>query len=440
MHVGNYVEEEGQEFEVQNGSFWVRLVPWLICAIATVFYCYAYVLRAYPSVMEPQLRHHFLIDATTFGTLTAFYYYAYTPMQLFVGVLLDRFGARGMLTVASAIATVGLFIFVSSHNLHAAEAGRFMLGVGAAFAYVTALKLTTLWLHPKHFAMMAGLTTGIGMLAAGLGDVALTKFVQVTGYQHALYMLVVLGVILTVCAILFVRNAPKNASKVQMAAKKKVSFKSLVFTLIKMFANPQMWVVGIIGMLLYMPASIFLDVYGIPYLERAYQVTPEMASMVVLMVFLGWVASGPFLGILSDKIGRRRLPLTVCSLGAAALFAIVLYVPGVSVTALFFLFFGIGMCCGVHPLCFAVSRENNPIQYSATSISLTNAFIMVGGFLQPFVGFLLDSDWKGQMSHGVRFYTTGDYHFALSILPIGLVLVAVLTFFMRETHCKVMLD
>lgn len=67
---------------------------WLMCALGAVFYAYEYFLRILPSVMEVPLRAHFDLSASGFGLLAAFYYYAYVPMQLPVGVLMDRFGPR----------------------------------------------------------------------------------------------------------------------------------------------------------------------------------------------------------------------------------------------------------------------------------------------------------------------------------------------------------
>jgi hypothetical protein len=60
-------------------------LPWLICGLAALFYCYEYFLRIAPSVMDHQLRMTYHLDATALGQLIAFYYFAYTPMQLVVG-------------------------------------------------------------------------------------------------------------------------------------------------------------------------------------------------------------------------------------------------------------------------------------------------------------------------------------------------------------------
>jgi len=64
----------------------------------------------------PQLREYFHISAGGFGLLASFYYFAYAPMQLPVGVSVDRLGPRRSLIVACLISTLGVFVFAYVKN------------------------------------------------------------------------------------------------------------------------------------------------------------------------------------------------------------------------------------------------------------------------------------------------------------------------------------
>src|SRR5437899_1255372 len=112
------------------------LGAWLICALGALYYSYEYLLRISPSVMELPLRHHFNLSATGFGLLSAFYYYAYVPLQIPVGILLDRYGPRILLTFACFICVLGTFLFAGTQVFWIAASGRFLVGFGSAFAFV----------------------------------------------------------------------------------------------------------------------------------------------------------------------------------------------------------------------------------------------------------------------------------------------------------------
>ena len=83
------------------------LIPWLICGIGALFYGYEYILRIAPSIMSSELMHDFRLSASRYGSVIALYYFAYSPMQLVVGVLIDRYGPRRLLVAACALCVVG---------------------------------------------------------------------------------------------------------------------------------------------------------------------------------------------------------------------------------------------------------------------------------------------------------------------------------------------
>jgi len=418
-------------------SFTRSAYPWLIVCCGMLFYCYNYFLRVSPSVMQNELSQAFHINAYQFGTLAAFYYYAYTPMQVPAGMIYDKFGVRFVLCAACLIAVMGLSVFITADSFAMAGFGRCLIGLGTAFAYIGTLKLASIWLAPNRFATVAGLTTAIGMTSGALAQKYLTYFVQTIGYQAALKTALIAGVVLSGFIILMVRNRPKNETSNTGEMQAPIDLKQLLIALRLIFTNRQMWLIGIIGCLLYLPSSVFLDLWGIPYLKAVYHVTAEQAVAISSYTFYGWIISGPIIGLISDKIKRRRAPLTFTGFFAAVLLCAVFYMPGIELSGLYTIFFMIGFCCGAHPLCFALGKENNPIQISGTAVAVTNMLIMLGGAVfQPVVGKLLDISSSQVDGSGLPIYSSSDYTLALSVVPIGVALGIFLSIFLKETYCK----
>lgn len=425
----------------KNTLYWFKLVlhPWFICTIGMLFYCYNYFLRVSPSVMQHNLMSGLHINAYEFGALAAFYYYAYTPMQIPVGMIYDRFGVRMVQFIACAIAVFGVGIFISADNYITACIGRLLIGLGTAFAYIGVLKLASLWLAPNRFATIAGLTTAFGMVSAIFSDKVLTEFVQTVGYKNALQTALYIGIGLCLLILFFMRSRPKIPLPHQTSIPATpMTLKQLIGALRVILTNSQIWIIGLIGCLFYLPASVFLDLWGIPFLKTVYHLTPEEAASAVSWVFVGWIISGPSIGALSDKIKRRRSPLLISAVMSTILISIVFYVPNLSLISLSAVFFLLGIFCGAHPLCFALGKENSPIQFSGTAVAVTNTLIMLGGLIfQPVVGKLLDKHAVDVvLENGVPLYSAGDYIYALSVIPIGLMLAIFLTFFIKETYCE----
>lgn len=419
-------------------NFFHKIVqPWFICIIAMLFYCYNYFLRVSPSAMQADLTQTFHITATQFGTLAAFYYYAYTPMQLPAGLIYDKFGPKFVLFLACLIAVLGLSIFVSADSLGYASAGRFLIGLGTAFAYIGVLKLASIWLPPNRFATVAGLTTALGMICGALSQKYLTKVVELIGYKHALHTALFVGLALSVGILFIIKSRPKVMIN-GVSVDKPMNLKQLMSAMRIIFTNPQMWLIGVIGCLLYLPATVFLDLWGIPFLKTVYQLSSEQAVNISSITFLGWIIGGPVIGAISDKIKRRRAPLVLTGGTAAALLCAVFYIPGFSLQELYIVFFVTGFCCGAHPLCFALGKENNPGPISGTAVAVTNMLIMAGGAIfQPIVGKLLDFHTRSPLgANGLPTYSPDDYTFALSIIPLGVAFAIFLSTFVKETYCE----
>src|SRR5215510_7446076 len=93
------------------------MLPVLGWLTAALFFFYAWVLRVAPSVMVEELMRDFAVGAAVLGNLSAAYFYGYAGMQIPVGLLLDRFGPRRLMTGAALICAFGCVLFAASHTL-----------------------------------------------------------------------------------------------------------------------------------------------------------------------------------------------------------------------------------------------------------------------------------------------------------------------------------
>ncbi|KTD23256.1 major facilitator family transporter [Legionella londiniensis] len=418
-----------------------NLIAWFICTLGAIYYAYEYLLRISPSVMETELRNHFNLSAAGFGFLSAFYYYAYVPMQLPVGVLMDRYGPKRLLTVACGLCVIGTLMFADTQVFSVAALGRFLVGLGSAFAFVGVLKLATIWLPEDKLALVAGIAAALGTIGAMAGDNLLGYMVIRLGWQSTANYTAIFGVGLMIILWYGIRDHRRSKKSGGTVS----SFKRNMSDLMLISRNKQIWINGFYGCLVYLPTTVFAELWGIPYLRHAQGLTEANAHFSNSLLFLGFTIGAPLMGWISDKLKRRKLPMLVGAAGAGIIMVIILYVPGLNHTVLNVLMLLLGLLYSAQAIVFAVGRELSPREAAGTAIAMTNMIVMIGAmFLQPLVGDLLV--WSAHMRstyfplHDLhidkmqQFYTAQDYQFALSIIPLGILIAAILTFFLRETH------
>lgn len=401
---------------------------WLLCA---VFFLYAFVQRVAPSVMVDDLMRDFAVGGALLGNLSAFYYYSYAGSQIPVGVLIDRYGPRRLVTAAAALAGVGSLVFVMADGLWLASIGRLMIGLGCAFSFVGALNYAALWFPPNRFATLGGWAQMLGVVGGVLGQAPLGYLVEHVGWRPAVAGLAVFGLALALATGLVLRDKPRRAP-VGAAVRH-----NLLSGLKRAAATPQVWLAAGFGMAMTSSMLAFGGLWGVPYVERAYGLGKAEAAALVSVLFVGWGIGAPLWGVLSDRWSRRRPFMVFGGALATAGITVAIYLPGLTPVTLAMVLFAQGLGSSAMVLCFAVARENTPVWSAGVTLGIVNGFVVgSGAVLQPLVGWLLDLGWDGTLVAGARIYGVATFEGAFLILPAicgAGVLVALLV---RETGAR----
>lgn len=407
---------------------------WIICGVAGFFYFYEYLLRVIPSVMTQQLVYAYQLSAATFSNLVGGFYFIYIPMQLFIGIFFYHFTSRRLLTFGSLSCALGCLLFANANYFWIAFVGRLLMGCGAAFMFLGALKLVSVWSRSNLFTLIVGIVIGFGMLGGLVGDIVLTAIVNKGGWRLANYFVGAIGALLAL-AVFFVLRDRKKQKYLVDEPYLFCNAESGCSGLIDVVKNSQMWINCVIGCLLFVPLSGFAETWGISYLMQVVHMTKSHAAFAVAMIFFGWLLGAPIIGWISNGIKQRRLPLTLGSTLAAILISIVLYVPNLGYQTVCYILFLFGFFSGSSIIVFLISREINSSILTGAAMAFTNMMVMLSGAVIPLIGLIVSLTWRnstlGQIPNDAW-----SYQVALSVLPCSLLVAIFLTFYLQDTYCK----
>lgn len=405
--------------------------PWAAFLLGCLFFSYGFFQRVSPSVMVEDLMRDFAVGAAILGNLSAFYFYAYAPIQIPVGLMLDRFGPRRLLAGAAALCGLGSLVFAVAQDVNLAYLGRFMVGAGAAFTWVGAVTLVTLYFPHNRFALLVGVTQFFGMTGGVFGQAPLAAAVTQFGWRATLMVAAAVGVALGALIYVIVRDRERPAGKAAAPAF------SMAASLRHVASNPQSWIAACLGGALVGPVLAFGGLWGVPYLMQVYGIERTAAAAATSLFFVGFGVGAPILGWLSDYIRRRRIILIVASSASLTTLLLLLLVPGLPLSVALALFVVHGVGAGAMVLSLASAREHNRPDMTGAVYGLVNTAVVGGGaLLQPLIGLLLDLQWDGLMAAGARVYVVDAYRWALAVLPLVSLIGVVAALLTRESHCR----
>src|SRR3990167_495515 len=403
--------------KITNQSTYSKYYPWIVITFCALFLFYKYVLQVSPSVITTELMRRFHLDGAGLGNLAATFFYTYLVVQLFVGPMMDRLGARFLTASAIMLCALGTVWFSQATTLFQAILARSLIGAGAAFATVSYLKIAAVWFQPKQFAFVSGLLASAAMVGSMCGQLPFALMVVHFGWRSSLLYCGLFGVLLALLFYIVVRDRNHGSSSTTLE-NHNLNFKDIM-TVLKFKPN---WYLMLYSGLAFSPLAVFAGLWGDSFLQIAYHITKPDAAMLTSMSFLGLAVGAPLLGIAADRLLNR---FTVMILGVILSFialCVAIYSPYASHvvegTALFLFGFG----TGGFMLVFSVGKDINALAMTATVVAFVNTGdALIGTFTEPLLGKMLDIFGHGKMLQGLRYFSVHDYHLALLLLPIYLV-------------------
>ncbi|MCP4923771.1 MAG: MFS transporter [bacterium] len=404
----------------------VSLLPWFFWGGAAVFYCYQFLLRVSPTVITKELSEYLSVESCALGVLLSSYYYGYSALQVPGGLIIDRFGPRRPLTVACLLCAVGSFIFSVSDTITFMWIGRFLIGVGSAFGFLSCVKLASLWFPTEKLAILIGWTLVLGTAGGVGGGWPLAKAVEAYGWKQTVLGLSFFGIFWALFIFFIVRDKKKILSTEPREPLIKEKSFSLKESLSYVLSNPKTWVIGLYGGLMYVPLSGFADLWGTPFIVSVYGVGKADAASAALTFYIGIGVGCPFSAIISGYLNSYLKPMRYGAIGVMIFFLILLYAP-IPFWATYPILFAAGFFSAAQFMAFVTVNILNPKKYSATATGVHNMLCMISGIIfQPLIGYILDS--LATTVAGAHVYTPENYRWALLIVPVALMFSWLITF------------
>ena len=181
------------------------MVIWVV-ALAT--YLLAVFHRSSLAVAGLVATERFDINAAQLASFVMLQLLVYAGMQVPVGLLIDRFGPRRILTTGAVVLTLAQTGFAFAESYPAALVARLFVGMGDAMTFICVLRLVNTWFAPRRIPLITQLTGVLGQMGAILAAAPMTVALRELGWTRAYLVAASFGVVLVVLLVAVVHDAP----------------------------------------------------------------------------------------------------------------------------------------------------------------------------------------------------------------------------------------
>jgi len=411
---------------------------WLAWGALALVFLLVNVHRLSTAVLSERLTADFGITAAELGTLHASFFIIYALVQIPTGVLADRYGPRYVGSAGAFVLSLGAAGFVASSGYLAAFLSRGLIGLGSGVVFVTILRFCANWYRTDEFGTMTGLTAGIAGLGAILATTPLAVAIEQVGWRPTVLSLSLTGFVAGGLVFLLARKSPTSAGLdpiENVPDQPSVTFRETGGYLRRLLTDVDQWLLSAIFFASNGTVLTVIGLWGVPYLVAVYGLSVTTASYYTLLGSVGILLGGPTVGWVSDRMGRRLLPMIT---GLTLFVLALVLVPALGKPPLFAIaaaYFVIGFSIGFIMLSLSIVKEKYPPGASGVATATVNGAGFFGATVLPTVmGIVLDRYRTGDTVAGTVVYTEFGYRvaFAITTAAVTVALLCSILLYLRQ--------
>jgi predicted MFS family arabinose efflux permease len=382
-----------------------RFIAWTVWIVASIFYAYQYILRVMPNIMLNDIMQQFNIDAAIFGQFSGVYYMGYSLMHIPIGIFLDRYGPRKVMSICILLTVIGLLPIVYSEQWIYPLIGRILIGIGSSAAILGTFKIIRITFKEKHFSRMLSFTVMIGLMGAIYGGAPVSYLCDQFGYQVVVQIFGVMGLGLAAMTFFIVPEMESPHETSVMADIKEVLSNSKVI-----------WICICSGLMVG-PLEGFADVWGGEFFKQVYGYDAGTATKLPSVIFLGMGFGAPVLNYIAEKTQQYFWTIIGSGITMALIFFTLLS-GGLSQSLIAASFFIVGVCSSYQVLAIYKASTYVRDHVAGLTTAVANMIIMSFGYaFHTIIGLVVN--YSGDLG------LSKAYEYGIVTIPIALTMAAI---------------
>jgi len=391
-----------------------RVVGILAAGFFTLFAAFA--VRYSYGLLLPDMLASLAISKTEAGVIYSSYFLAYTLFSPVLGLMVDRYDARTILTIFVALLSAGACLMAFSTTVLQASLFLALAGIGHSGCWAPVVTVVMRWVSEKR--------RGIALSVVDLGSAVTIAFWSIMipllivpyGWRAIWVILGICGFLAAGTNFFLVKGHPTSSGENQPSpGTPRVPLMAAYAAILR---DNRFYLIGLSYLLISFSILIplaFLTAYTTQELRLPYQSAAALIAVIGIAGSIGKL----ILGHVSDRAGRIKVMMLCGVLTATGGFGLA-YVHAFAGLIMFTVLFGVGYGT-IWPVYAASARDLFPKEYAGSIVGLWTIFHGLGSVLAPVL-----AGWTIDFS--------GTYFWAFMLAVASSVLSLLLLFPVSETQ------
>lgn len=415
---------------------------WLIWSVGVAAYVLAITNRTSLGAVGVDAAERFDADASTLALFAVVQLAVYGGMQIPIGVLLDRYGSRPIMTAGMVLMAAGQLTMALSPSIGIAIIARILLGAGDAAVFPAVLRLVATWFPAQRGPLMVQFTGIIGQGGQLIALLPLAALLHATSWSITFGSIAGLGALFAILVFLVIRNHPPERGA-DVTVNTDTGLVQVVTSAIDTgvgiraaWAHPGTRLAFWSHFTSPFAGTAFVLLWGMPFLTAAQGLDTAHAAGIISVYVVAGMVLGPVMGDLSRRLPHHRsYGLVVPSVGVQFVaWLAVIALPGPAPIWLLYVL-AVALATGgpASMIAFDHARTHNPSHRLSTATGVTNAGGFIAALIAIFlIGLALDIQGAGTPAT----YTFEAFRIAF-LMPVPIWVIGTTFILVERKHTRI---
>ena len=397
-----------------------------------LIYCISYFQRTgIPGTIFTQLQTDAKLDAVQISIISSAYIWVYALSQVFIGLLVDKYGGVRVILVGGVLLIAGSVIFPCADTPSMMYLGRVLTGLGSGTVFLSILKVLDLWFDRRHYSTALGILYFSAYSGGILGTMPFAWCCDHFAWRNVLLVIAAVTLVAYVGVVIFA-----GRHKLPPPAKAPLSLRPLL----KLIRNRNTWKVSFASNMVFANYFVLQTVFGMKFLQDFCGLSATVAAGIILAMTVASTICASCLGLVCRLFDNRRRPPLIVTAGLN-LFVVLFLMAAIALHVSAW-GFAIGYVVCAFSSCFngngvMMIQELNSRDMAALAPAFTNmvAYLLVTLLTIP-LGVCLESFPHYIGPSGGEVYAPAAYLTVFGIMACLAGLSLVVAWMLPETHGK----